>query len=391
MRFHASCLAAASLLTLSLGSSLAANTFPPFKVIVEAPEPIIRSGQLVKQDIVKSYALDAQAVARSRHIGRLSSTLEPSLKKALKAIAGRQPKPALFRNEGGHWVARQVTGWSLDEKEARKAIEHAILSGKNEVRLTVKLNVPQRSVKLLAERGVLYHVATGKSSYRGSPSFRVRNVEVGASKLDNIFLAKGEELNFNKQVGEISAKTGFVPGYIIAGDTLEKEDGGGICQVSTTLFRMAYTAGLPITERHQHSHRVAYYDPVGLEATVYAPAKNLKFKNDTAASLFIQASWDSRAQTLRFDLFGAKPDRTVSISQPVVSDFKPPAQPTYTVDKRVSPGGRRLLDKPMQGMTSVITRSVKFPDGTVRKDTLKSVYAPWGAVYGVAPGDKRLK
>ena len=177
---------------------------------------------------------------------------------------------------------------------------------------------------------------------------------------------------------------------MIAGGTLSKEDGGGICQVSTTIFRALYRAGLPITERHEHSHRVEYYDPVGFEATVYAPYKNLRMKNDTGQYLFIQAAWDTTAQTLRFDVFGAQTGRTVNIGQPTITAFKAPANPTYTPDGRVAAGGRRLLDTPMQGMTSVITRTVKVKGKVVSTDRLNSVYKPWGAVYGVKPGDKRL-
>ena len=129
---------------------------------------------------------------------------------------------------------------------------------------------------------------------------------------------------------------------------------------------------------------------MGFEATVYAPEKNLRMKNDTGKYLFVQASWNKKAQTLRFDMFGKTPDRTVSIGKPIVTAFKPAAKPSYTPGKRVSAGGRRLLDVPVQGMTSVIVRTIKSKDGEVVKDTLKSVYKPWGAVYGVKSGDKRL-
>ncbi len=169
-----------------------------------------------------------------------------------------------------------------------------------------------------------------------------------------------------------------------------KEDGGGICQVSATIFRALYKAGLPITERHEHSHRVKYYDPVGFEATVYAPAKNLRMKNDTGAYLMIQATWNTAAKTVRFDVFGANTGRTVNISRPSVTNFKAPKQPSYTADPNVALGSRRLLDTPAQGMTSVIRRTIKIKGKVISRDTLKSTYEPWGAVYGVNPKDKRL-
>ena len=362
----------------------------PFKLTLHAQEPRIQGGKLEKAEVVKSWAMNAKGVKFSREANKFSSLLSAGLDLAQKQIDARKPKPATFRNVGGHWVASQQSGWTLDRTRTKQNLLKAILAGKRSAEAVVKINVPQRSVQVLAERGVLAHVSTGSSSYKGSASFRETNILVGAVKLDNFFVAPGHTFDFAKEVGDISASTGFVKGYVISGGTLEKEDGGGICQVSTTIFRAMYQAGLPIVERHEHSHRVEYYDPVGFEATVYAPAKNLRMKNDTGKYLFVQASWNKKAQTLTFDLFGKSPDRKVSIGKPVVTDFKPAASPSYSPDNRVRAGGRRLLDVPVQGMTSTIVRTIKTGD-TVKKDTLKSVYKPWGAVYGVAPGDRRLK
>ncbi|MDB5046899.1 MAG: vancomycin resistance protein, partial [Deinococcus sp.] len=359
--------------------------------ILRATEQKIQKGEVSTHDIVKSWPLPAAGIASSKKHSKVSTRLSPVLEKMFDQINARAPRPASFKNVGGSWVALQQTGWIADRDATKSNLLKAILAGKDSAEVVYKAIVPERNVKVLAQRGVLWHVATGSSSYKGSPDFRVKNVLVGASKLDNFFIAPDYEFNFNEEVGTIDASTGFVKGFVISGGTLTKEDGGGICQVSTTIFRALYQAGLPITERHEHSHRVSYYDPVGYEATVYAPSKNLRMKNDTGKHLFIQAAWDNAAQTLRFDVFGANTGRTVKVSQPVISNFKAPANPSYSPDQRVAVGGRRLLDTPMQGMTSVMTRTIKSAGGTViSKDTLKSVYKPWGAVYGVNPRDGRL-
>ncbi|WP_295815420.1 VanW family protein [uncultured Deinococcus sp.] len=376
------------LLTLSLVT--AAHAQSPFKLVLTASEQKIRKGEVTTHAFTKSWTLPAAGVKASRAHGKVSTTLSPVLAQIEKTVNARKPVPATFRNVGGSWVATDQTGWIFDRDGTKANLLKAIRAGKPTAQIAYRRVVPARSVAVLAQRGVRWHVAAGDSSYRGSPDFRVKNVLVGASKLDNFFIAPGHEFDFNKEVGQIDASTGFVKGFVISGGTLSKEDGGGICQVSTTIFRALYKAGLPITERHEHSHRVGYYDPVGFEATVYAPAKNLRMKNDTGRHLFIQAAWDRRAQTLRFDVFGANTGRSVTISKPVITAFKAPASPSYTPDVRVAAGGRRLLDTPMQGMTSVITRTVKVRGKAVSRDTLKSVYKPWGAVYGVNPGDRRL-
>ncbi|MFD2608497.1 VanW family protein [Deinococcus taklimakanensis] len=385
--------AALALLTLGLGAQAHAETpaHPGFRLTLHSSEQKIAKGKVSTHPVTKVWAVPAAGVAASRKHGKFSSTLGPLLDRIEAQVNARKPRPATFRNVEGRWVATEQTGWVFDRDGTKANFLKAVKAGKNTAQVAYKAVKPQRSVKLLAQRGVLWHVATGSSSYAGSPDFREKNILVGASKLDNFFIAPGHEFNFNEEIGQIDASTGFVKGFVISGGTLSKEDGGGICQVSTTIFRALYQAGLPITERHEHSHRVKYYDPVGYEATVYAPAKNLRMKNDTGKSLFIQAAWDTEAQTLRFDTFGANTGRTVNVSKPVITDFKAPADPSYTPDERVAPGDRRLLDTPMQGMTSVITRTIKQGGKTVSTDKLKSVYAPWGAVYGVNPADTRLK
>jgi vancomycin resistance protein YoaR len=380
----------AALLSATAAASPSAPTVP-FKLLLHAQEPQISGGKVEKISLTKSWPMNARGVKFSQQTGRFSRLLTPGLDIAERQINAHAPRPATFRNVGGHWIARQQNGLTLDRVKTKQNILKAILAGQSSAEAVFTVRAPARSVQVLAERGVLFHVSQGRSSYKGSPPSRITNVLVGAQKLDNFFVAPGHTFDFAREVGDISASTGFVKGYVISGGTLEQEDGGGICQVSTTLFRAMYQAGLPIVERHEHSHRVEYYDPVGFEATVYAPEKNLRMKNDTPKYLFVQASWDRKAQTLTFDLFGARPDRTVSIGKPVVGNFKPAARPSYSPDPRVRSGGQRLLDVPVQGLTSTIVRTIRLPGGQVKTDTLKSVYKPWGAVYGVAPGDGRLR
>ncbi len=365
--------------------------FPPFSLTFSVPEQRIYKGKLQTEIIAKRFDLNPEWVARSRHIGRLSTKLTPDLDKVFDRLDARTPKNARFVSEGGHWVGRQQSGWTVDRGATKQKLLTALQGGAGEVGIVLNVTPPGDGVDKLARGGILYHFGSGQSSYRGSPSFRETNILVGAKKFDGKLLADGDELDFNATVGTINGANGFVPGYIISGNTLAKEDGGGICQVSTTMFRAAYESGLPITAREQHSYRVHYYDPVGYEATVYAPYKNLKFKNDTGSGLLIQTTWDRKKGTLRFDLFGAKPEREVKISDPVVSNFRPPAAPTYMADQRVALGKTRLIDSPEQGVTAVITRQVHYADGRDKQDVTKSVYKPWGAVYGVNPQDSRAQ
>ncbi|MEF2279079.1 VanW family protein [Deinococcus sp. YIM 134068] len=367
---------------------------PPLKLTlrVVAPEPELRAGRVERVEVRREYALILRPEqVRQVREGRSVAPLKTALESVYKQIDARQPLNAVFRDEDGGWTARGQTGWTVRRAESERALLAALLERRETVDLPVGLTAPAQSVRTLLEQGVVAHRAAGESSFTGSPSFRVHNIRVGGEKLHGHLLEPDEVFDFNRMVGTISAAQGFVPGYVIAGDTLNMEDGGGICQVSTTVFRAAYQAGLPIVERHAHSHSVAYYDPPGFEATVYAPALNLRFRNDTGVPLLMQVSWDLKRETLRVDLFGAPPDRQVSVSAPVVRDRRLAPPPRFLAAPDLQPSETKRVDMPASGMRVTITRQVRMNSGPTRTDYTRSTYRPWGGVFAVHPEDERLE
>src|SRR6185369_11000366 len=112
-------------------------------------------------------------------------------------------------------------------------------------------------------------------------------------------------------------------------------DGGGVCQVSTTLFRAALNAGLPIVERHAHAYRVHYYEEdssPGVDATVYVPTVDLKFKNDTGHYILIQSIIDLTQPRLTFMIYGTNDGRVVNQTAPVVTNIRPAPADKYEDD-----------------------------------------------------------
>ncbi|WP_241191275.1 VanW family protein [Deinococcus psychrotolerans] len=380
-------------LSLALSAPSAGQSGQIFQLQVTAPEPLLVGGQVTRPLVNRAFELrlSAEQVAALRK-GELSSA---ALKKVYRQIETRTPKNAFFQQVGGKWAAQGQTGWQVERTATQRALQKAAQQRQSNVPVSLTLQAPPRSVRVLQERGVVAHVVTGTSSFVGSPDFRVHNIRVGSAKLNGSWLERGAVFNFNAKLGNISSASGFVPGYIISGGSLALEDGGGVCQISTTLFRAAYLAGLPLVERHAHSHQVAYYDPPGFEATVYAPSKNLRFRNDTAAPLLIQASWDLKAQTLRFDFFGAAPDRRVQVSAPKLSDRKPASNPTYMADPKLKAGEIERVDLPASGVRVAIVRTItrigKDTGKAEQTDVLRSTYRPWGGTFAVSPSDKRLR
>jgi vancomycin resistance protein YoaR len=360
------------------------------ELLLDTTEPEIRGGQLRDQQITRAFKMPQNSVSLSRKNTRISSGLEEAMRVATRSVRRNAENAVwVFDKPSRSWVARQSSAWSVDLNATRANVLEAIKYNKLSAKIVVRRSPPARNVQDWYARGIRYHFGGGQSNFFGSAPFRVQNIVAGSRQLDNIYIAPGEVFDFNRRV-KISPQLGFVDGYIIKGGLLEKDIGGGICQVSTTIFRAAYNSGLPIVQRNFHSYRVQYYDPVGYEATVFSPYKNLKFRNDTGAPLFLQVTWFIRAQRLEMNFFGAKPDRRTSVGAGYVYNVRraPPAR--FVPDPTVRLGRVKRISGSQPGMNVRITRNVRYNDGRNLTDYTSSYYVPWGEIYAVNPYDRRV-
>lgn len=232
--------------------------------------------------------------------------------------------------------------------------------------------------------GIKELIGTGTSLFQHSIAGRIYNVELAASRVNGALVAPGEEFSFAKTVGDVSAFTGYQQAYVIQNGKTVLGDGGGVCQVSTTLFRAVLNAGLPITERHAHAYRVGYYEedgPPGIDATVYVPSVDFRFRNDTGHYILIQTAVDPSILRLTFYLYGTSDGRTVTMTNPVVSNIIPAPPPIYTDDPTLPQGTLKQVDFAANGATVKFSRTV-MKDGKVYiSDNYTSVYQPWAAAY----------
>jgi vancomycin resistance protein YoaR len=139
--------------------------------------------------------------------------------------------------------------------------------------------------------------------------------------MQGIILAPGDTFSFNDHLGSVEAKDGFVPEIVIKKSGLAPELGGGICQVSSTVFRGAVASGLPILERKNHSFAVSHYAPQGTDATTYTGVIDLKFTNNTPGSILIWPYYEND-DTIVFDYYGTYDQRKVVLDDPVQYDRK---------------------------------------------------------------------
>ncbi|MBI2674201.1 MAG: VanW family protein [Candidatus Yanofskybacteria bacterium] len=211
-------------------------------------------------------------------------------------------------------------GLNLDMEVSKKLIVDAVVNGVQEVNLPVELIEPAITLDRVNELGITTLIGRGESDFGGSPSSRIHNIKVGSARYTGTIVKLDEEFSFNSMLGEVDERGGYQPELVIKGGKLIYEYGGGLCQVSTTLFRSAIMAGLPILERRPHSFPVRYYDPQGYDATIYPGVVDLKFKNDTSNHILIQSRIEGTK--LIFDIYGPDDDRKVALDGPFQYDQK---------------------------------------------------------------------
>ena len=178
-------------------------------------------------------------------------------------------------------------------------------------------------------------------------------------------------------IGEVNEEGGFVKEYVIKEDRSVKELGGGLCQIATTLFRLALDSGLPITERVNHRYVVGYYGPC-LDATIYGPKPDLRFVNDTGNYILLQGRVEG--DQVIFEFYGQKDDRKVEISEPVLSDELPAPDTRYITTADLKLGEFQCGEYPRKGITADVTYKVSYLDGRINEQNFHSVYQPWSKV-----------
>jgi len=320
---------------------------------------------------------------------------EEKLDKLLKPIIEKQkvePVDALFTFENGRVTAFQPSsdGKEVDVVLLKKDLEdkrELIVNKKVEsikVDIPIKILHPKISTDQVNNLGIKELLATGTSLFQGSIPNRIHNVTVAANKINGVLVAPNEEFSFTKTLGDVSVFTGFKQAYVIENGKTVLGDGGGVCQVSTTLFRAILSAGFPITERHAHAYRVHYYEedsPPGIDATIYSPSVDLRFKNTSGHSILIQTAVDQETLRLNIALYGTKDNREVSISTPIITSQSPAPEALYQDDPTLPKGTIKQVDFAAAGANVFFTRTVKKDGKTILSDKFVSNYRPWQAIY----------
>lgn len=280
-------------------------------------------------------------------------------------------------------------GIGVDSQENKKLLQEAlekIEQGQKPTPIALVLTTqsPKNSLGSTNTIGIEEKIGFGESTYSHSIPNRIHNVSLTTSKIHAKLLLPGETFSFNAFLGDVSAKTGFKPAYVIKEGQTVLGDGGGVCQVSSTLFRAILNAGLPITERRGHSYRVSYYEQnskPGFDATVYAPHPDLRFVNDTGSPILINAVADAKKTYMYVELYGKSDGRKAEILNYKQWGARPAPAPVYQDDPTLKPGQVKQVEYAAPGLNTSFEYVVTYLSGEKKEQTFKTTYVPWRAVY----------
>ncbi len=298
---------------------------------------------------------------------------------------------ALFKFESGKVVSfrTDADGLQINTDQLLSDIDSSISQLKNnpnnkKVTLSATILKPEITLANSNNFGIEEEIGEGQSSFRDSIPGRIHNIVLAASKFNGVLVSKDQVFSFNDTVGDISSSTGYQQAYIIKDGKTVLGDGGGVCQVSTTLFRAVLNSGLSVVSRTAHAYRVGYYEQdskPGFDATVFAPYVDFKFKNDTQTNILIETSVDLKNAILYFKFFGKKDGRQITISNISLYDVTPPPSPLYQDDPTLPKGTTKQTDFAAWGGKSSFDYRVNLGSQILSQATFFSSYQPWQAVY----------
>lgn len=299
-------------------------------------------------------------------------------------------------------VAPHVNGRELDLEATLDQLLAQLGSSNRRIPFVVNEIVPTvSSSATAADLGITELITQSTTWFYGSSDARKHNIARSAVNFFGIVVAPYEEFSFNKYLGSISESDGYEEGLIIVGGLTIKGIGGGICQVSTTLYQTAFLGGFPIVERWEHGYWLDYYNDgqgPGMDATVYSPIVDMRFLNNTPYHLLIENYYDTENEALTFKFYSTSMGRTVVKTGPEffnMTETPAPSEDRWVFDPDLEPGTVLQVDWATPGVDVLVRRTVYNANGEIIIDeSVYSNYIPYPNTYhyglGVQPYDYSL-
>lgn len=328
------------------------------------------------------------------------------LRSFLQAIApklARQPDNAHFTfNDDTRQldlIQHAVIGRSLNVDASIQAINQKAIQGEHSVPLVVDYTKPDvGDDATAAQLGITELVSSQTTYFYGSSGSRIQNIQTAASRFHGVLVPPGATFSMANVLGDVSLDNGYAEALIIYGNRTIQGVGGGVCQVSTTLFRTVFFGGYPVVERHPHAYRVYYYElnaagnvnvkMAGLDATVFVPVVDFKFTNDTPYWLLMETYVNVAARSLTWKFYSTSDGRSVQWDTTGLQNTVDPPPPLYQENKDLSKGEIKQVDWEVKGADVTVSRTVTRDGQVYFQDQFSTHYMPWQSVYEYGPGTK---
>lgn len=295
-------------------------------------------------------------------------------------------------------IRSAVIGRYLDIEKSIQVINQGLLEGQHTIPLEIVALPPAVGNDATgASLGITELVSVSSSFFRGSSGSRIQNIQTAAAEFHGLLVPPWTTFSMAENMRDVSLDNGYAEALIIYGGRTIEGIGGGVCQVSTTLFRTAFFGGYPIDERHSHAYRVGYYEQTnngydqglaGLDATVYVPVVDLKFTNNTPNWLLMETYVNPSNGKLTWKFYSTSDGRSVEWNTTGPRNVVDPPEPRYEENPDLARGQIKQVDWEAEGADITVTRVVYKNGSVLFEDSFSTHYEPWQAVYQYGPGTK---
>lgn len=286
-------------------------------------------------------------------------------------------------------------GRALNVEASASAIQGAIARGEHAASLVFEYtNALAGDNESAAGLGITGLLPSGLqyTSFRGSTDARIHNITLAAENFNGVLVAPGEIFSMAEHLGDVSFDTGYAEALIIVGNSTIKGAGGGVCQVSTTLYRTVFMTGFPIVERHPHAYRVGYYEnndgPVhlgaGFDATVFVPQVDFRFQNDSPYWILMETDVDRASGRITWRFYSTSDGRTVDWTRNVTNRVDAPP-PRWVENADLAPDEWKQVDWAVEGADAYVTRTVTRGGQIINSENINTHYVAWAAMCQFSP------
>ncbi|MEN6392245.1 MAG: VanW family protein [Anaerolineaceae bacterium] len=361
-----------------------------------SPEQVAQMLTIVKQD--NGSATEYQVALETSALQKFLENIAPKIE--------RQPENARFvfndETKELELIQPAVIGRKLDIPATLAQINEKIAKGEHSIPLMLNVTNPTITDNVKAkDLGITELVSKQMTFFYGSSGDRIKNIETASARFHGVLVPPNTTFSMAEVLGDVSLDSGYAEALIIFGNQTIKGVGGGVCQVSTTLFRTAFFGGFPIVERYPHAYRVSYYEYdesgsvnenlAGLDATVYVPVVDFKFTNDTPYWLLMETYVNAAARKLTWKFYSTSDGRTVDWETSGLRNIVEPGEPILRENPDLAKNEIVQVEWEVAGADITINRTVYKNDQIYFEDSYYTHYIPWQAVYEYGPGSNLRK